>query len=244
MKQLYFQSGCTTDYCQPCMRLLQHGIPESYTLGNCNREGNMGVSPDWKPPFHMASFCSYFLFLSHWVNTIPLTPDQHHPTSNGPHVAHLSLPLVQGDVSMQTIKWGRRFESIALPTPPPLLSHKLVFWGGVVPGPVAQPSPLKPSFVFYCTQTCAESTHMYLWITACRLVSVTRAVRHCGKSHGEDWGEGGPKWWGIPRTWVWQVDFSISMPLGSSARWEHRARWCQSAHHHSLRNALKHCPQT
>lgn len=56
----------------------------------------------------------------------PPPPDQHHPTSRGPHVAHLSLPLVQGDVSMQTINWGRGFESIALPTPPPFLSHKLV----------------------------------------------------------------------------------------------------------------------
>lgn len=87
-----FQSGCTTDYCQPCMRLPWHGIPGGYTLGNCNREGNMGVSPDWKPPFQVASFCSYFLSLSHWANTP--TPDQHHPTSRCPHLSHLSLPLV------------------------------------------------------------------------------------------------------------------------------------------------------
>ena len=127
MKQPYFQSGCTTDYCQPCMRLPRHGIPGTYTLGNRNREGNMGVSPDWKPPFQVASFCSYFLSLSHWANTP--TPDQHHPTSRGPHLSHLSLPLVQGDVSMQTIKWGRGFEPIAIPTPPPFLSYSLYVWG-------------------------------------------------------------------------------------------------------------------
>ena len=115
---------------------------------------------------------------SRWPLSVPISSP--FPTGPTPPPQISTIPLLGGPIFLICpCHWCRVMSQCRLLSGGGALSQLLflhhlpsyltacMFGGGAVPGPVAQPSPLRPregrpSFVFCCTQTCAKSTYMYL----------------------------------------------------------------------------------